>query len=72
MLFEDDRISQRHCKLVANKQRGVILEDMSSNGTFVDGIQVGKGKKTLVPNGSVISLVKTSDKVIVGFRLEVN
>jgi len=35
---------------------GTVLEDMSSNGTFVNGHKIGKGKSRLLEHNSTISL----------------
>jgi pSer/pThr/pTyr-binding forkhead associated (FHA) protein len=49
-------ISRNHCKIVKGTP-GVYLEDYSSNGTFVNGENIGKGRKRILSNGDEISLV---------------
>ena len=39
-----------------------FVEDRSMNGTFIDGIKIGKGKRRQIYEGAVISLVAVSAK----------
>jgi len=45
---------KRVCDPLAGSQ--IIIEDISSNGTWVDGRKVGKGEKRVLSNGDEISL----------------
>jgi hypothetical protein len=57
-------VSGIHCELTHRGQGEVWLKDMSTNGTFLDGVAVGKGKKTLVKDGQEIVLIKSAtDKI---------
>lgn len=38
----------------------VYLEDLSFNGTFVNGVKVGKGNKVILRHNDVIALAKKS------------
>ncbi len=40
-----------------------ILEDYSANGTFVNGVRIGKGKNKLLANGDVIAMTCSKGKV---------
>ncbi|XP_056130299.1 serine/threonine-protein kinase Chk2 isoform X2 [Lampris incognitus] len=41
----------------------VFIEDLSNNGTFVDGVLIGQGKKQPLPNNAVIALAEERDRV---------
>lgn len=72
--FTDLRISARHCRLFRSSSdipkgtsNEIFLEDLSSNGTFLNGKKLGKGKRGQVKNGDEISLVakrKDTDCII--------
>lgn len=55
-----ENLSRIHCgfKRILDDAVGyqTILEDFSSNGTFVNGVKIGKGKSKLLNHGDVISL----------------
>jgi len=60
--------SKIHFKLVRqNSSTGdhVFLEDTSSNGTFVNGEKVGKGKKQVLNNNDEIALALKTNKAFV-------
>ena len=48
----------------------VLLTDLSSNGTFVNGVRVGKGNTVIVKNPSTISLVAEYNIAFVFVNLE--
>ena len=51
-------ISNKHCKLSLDVDSGLLsVTDMSTNGTFVNGDQIEKGKPTALFQGDVLSLV---------------
>jgi serine/threonine-protein kinase Chk2 len=64
--FEDPRISGNHCRLFRTPTEfgyRYFIEDLSSNGTFVNCRLVGKGHRSLLRTGDQISLVsKNSEK----------
>ena len=45
---------------VARQGQQIVLEDLSTNGTYVDGVLVGKNRKVVLQPGSRITLVKPS------------
>ena len=51
-----------HWNLTAASARGqqtqVIVEDLSSNGTFVNDDYIGKGKKVVLKHNDKLSLIK--------------
>ncbi|KAI8850101.1 hypothetical protein BC829DRAFT_489038 [Chytridium lagenaria] len=53
----DMRVSLRHCQLL-KKDGNVILEDLSMNGTLVNGTAVGKGNNVELKTGDTIALKK--------------
>lgn len=57
-------VSGIHCELTNLGSGEVWLKDHSTNGTFVNGTIVGKGKKVLLHDGSEIVLIKSAtDKI---------
>lgn len=53
-----ENISNKHCKLSLDVDSGLLsVTDMSTNGTFVNGDQIEKGKPTALFQGDVLSLV---------------
>ncbi|KAJ8415296.1 hypothetical protein AAFF_G00422760 [Aldrovandia affinis] len=63
--------SKKHFR-VFREQNIVYIEDMSGNGTFVDGILVGKGKRRPLANNAVIALTQAHHKVFVFIDLMVD
>ncbi|CAD7704362.1 unnamed protein product [Ostreobium quekettii] len=56
----DGRVSRLHCLVsqqLAHGEKVPILEDCSSNGTFVNGKKVGRGKSIPLKDGDRMSLV---------------
>jgi hypothetical protein len=56
-------ISSKHCWIAANLPLAdgtltATLTDYSTNGTFVDGVRVGKGRQCIVVDGSTLSFGK--------------
>ncbi|KAK7862770.1 hypothetical protein R5R35_013833 [Gryllus longicercus] len=56
-------LSKMHFKI--KKDVCVVLEDNSSNGTFINGTLIGKGKKTILQSNDQISLAHPDYKVYV-------
>ena len=48
----------------------VLLTDLSSNGTFVNGVQVGKGNTVTIKNPSTLSLVAEYNIAFVFVNME--
>ncbi|CAE7229120.1 fhkA [Symbiodinium sp. CCMP2456] len=67
-------VSGEHCRLKTvfrDGQRITTLEDLSGNGTFINGVRVGRGKSETVKVGDEISLAKPTRKGgAVMFRME--
>ncbi|GAM18627.1 hypothetical protein SAMD00019534_018020 [Acytostelium subglobosum LB1] len=60
--FNDMNISGKHCAIIKTSDPGdaqaiAFLYDHSTNGTYIDGIKVGKGNRFLLSNGQEIGLV---------------
>eukprot|EP01113_Clastostelium_recurvatum_P019686 TRINITY_DN2323_c1_g2_i2.p1 TRINITY_DN2323_c1_g2~~TRINITY_DN2323_c1_g2_i2.p1 ORF type:complete len:544 (+),score=139.32 TRINITY_DN2323_c1_g2_i2:49-1632(+) len=63
MTYEDPTISGRHCRIyrdptpITSKTGNVVfVVDMSTNGTFINGELLGRGKKLLLQNGVDVAL----------------
>jgi E3 ubiquitin-protein ligase CHFR len=79
--LDDNRCSGTHCR-VSWEQVGndwvVSIEDLSTNGTFLDGVkvsapQIGKGLKRVAPWNSVLDILRTPQVDAaskIGFKLE--
>jgi len=57
-------ISKKQCEIFKN-ENGVFIRDDSSNGTFVDGVKIGKGQSIALLHDSDISFANASCKVFV-------
>ncbi|KNC53436.1 CAMK/RAD53 protein kinase [Thecamonas trahens ATCC 50062] len=49
--FDVNLISGTHCKLHKDPTGAVIVEDKSSNGTFINGKKIGRNKTALIKQG---------------------
>ncbi|XP_041642385.1 serine/threonine-protein kinase Chk2 isoform X2 [Cheilinus undulatus] len=56
--------SKKHFKIFREGSE-VFVEDYSNNGTFIDGILIGKDRKLPLVNNAVLSLSETRNKVFV-------
>lgn len=58
--FNDSAVSSQHCRLLCPAGDGdaCILEDLSVNGSFVNGAKVGKGNRASLRHGDEISLLR--------------
>jgi len=52
--------SGMHCTLTRDKDNIIFLQDSSTNGTWVNGKLVGKGKKVYMNHGDIVHLVRPS------------
>lgn len=63
---DNPKVSGRHCRIYRQADetgaKKAYLEDLSTNGTFVNGSIVGKGKHVELPNGAQIVLLPSSDE----------
>ncbi|KAJ3118489.1 hypothetical protein HDU96_001308 [Phlyctochytrium bullatum] len=57
LFVNDPQVSLKHCTF-HNGDNGVSLEDHSTNGTFVNGDLVGKGKSVELKEGDMIAVKK--------------
>jgi hypothetical protein len=61
-VFNNNKFSGKHCAIKREKAREnkwrYVVEDLSSNGTFVNGSKVGKGNKKEVHSGDEIALLR--------------
>ncbi|KAK0475477.1 kinase-like domain-containing protein [Armillaria novae-zelandiae] len=53
-ILPGQRISNNHCEILW-EDKSVVLTDLSSNGTWINGELVGKGKKRLLRDGNQIA-----------------
>ena len=53
-------VSREHCRIRSNLPETdvVVLEDLSPNGTYINGKRVGKGYSKVLKCGDVIELAK--------------
>ena len=59
----DQRCSVDHCQIHITRQPDkwlIEVEDLSSNGTFIDDVKLGKGNRAELQNGMVIGLLPAS------------
>ncbi|KAM4746038.1 serine/threonine-protein kinase Chk2 isoform 1-T2 [Anableps anableps] len=56
--------SKKHFRIYREGSE-VFVEDYSNNGTFVDGVKVGKNKKLPLTNNAVLSLAEQRNRVFV-------
>lgn len=63
----DIRLSSKHCNITkVEKEPGlfsIVLQDTSTNGTFVGGEKVGKGNSVELTNGAEIFLLREQQEV---------
>jgi len=51
-------VSGLHCTLINKGSAGVFLTDHSTNGTFVNNVNIGKGKSRQMHHGDEITIIK--------------
>lgn len=49
-------VSGRHCRICRGEEGGFELEDLSSNGTFVNRLKVGKGNVVKLRDGDLVQI----------------
>ena len=68
------RLSKKHFELIketsANGEHIVYVKDWSSNGTFVNGVLIGKGNKHVIENNGEIALPTSENKAYIFLDLE--
>lgn len=58
ILLTDVVVSGTHCFITVNSTTSATIEDGSTNGTYVNGIKIGKGNKVSVKDGDMLTLGK--------------
>ncbi len=58
--ISDIRLSGVHCKISKDDENNFWIEDLSSNGTFLENEVIGKGKKRKIVSGDKIYLLHPS------------
>eukprot|EP01117_Protostelium_nocturnum_P007608 TRINITY_DN2723_c1_g1_i4.p1 TRINITY_DN2723_c1_g1~~TRINITY_DN2723_c1_g1_i4.p1 ORF type:complete len:517 (-),score=201.63 TRINITY_DN2723_c1_g1_i4:49-1599(-) len=53
-------VSGQHCRFLKRNEKPclVFVEDLSSNGTFVNKVKVGKGNSLVIKNGDEITIIQ--------------
>jgi hypothetical protein len=64
--WTDKRMSSRHCRLFC-KDGTVWIEDLSTNGTWLNSCRIGKGKKQALKHGDRIDLIFNSARDCTSF-----
>lgn len=65
----DLAISGRHCRVFREEGSGLaFVEDLSTNGTFVDGAKVGQHRRALLRPGSELALLNRKRKIAFVFQ----
>jgi len=60
--ISDRLISGKHCRIFRESNDGLVfLEDLSSNGTWLNGDKIGKNHSLLLTNGAEITLIQKTD-----------
>jgi serine/threonine-protein kinase CHEK2 len=58
--------SSTHFKIIRDKvQNYVYIEDLSSNGTYVNGEKIGKNKRHVLDNNAEIALASKTNRVYI-------
>jgi len=60
ILLSDVVVSGIHCYITMNSMSAATVEDMSTNGTYINGVKIGKGLKLDVKEGDMLTLGKPS------------
>jgi len=56
LVLEDTYVSSKHCTISRGDSGQFVIKDQSSNGTFLNGVLIGKGKTRELSIGDLISL----------------
>ncbi|CAD6447890.1 605b355b-7eb9-4601-908d-2328416a551f [Sclerotinia trifoliorum] len=60
LVIDDIRVSNRHCLMFTENQAGLnvaVIEDLSSNGTFVNECVIGRNKRRQLEDGDGIQIL---------------
>ena len=61
LVIANPRISSRHAKFVHNNGSDPVLEDLSTNGTWVNGERLGKGNERILKTGDTVAFINPAD-----------
>jgi DNA-binding NtrC family response regulator len=56
ILLDDDTVSREHCRVVQDGQNTIVIDDGSTNGTYVNGVQI---REAFLAPGSVLGVGNT-------------
>lgn len=68
-LKQDPRISRRHCRICYLNGYWHVYDNHSSNGTFVNGKDIGDGGEEVLTNGGTLMLGHETDSIT--FRIKI-
>lgn len=57
-------VSRKHIKVIVRKSIGVMIEDLSSYGTLINGQRIERNSPTRVESGAIITLCNVKAKLI--------
>jgi len=60
VVISDIRLSGVHCRIYRDEDGNYYIEDLSSNGTFIEDEKIGKGNKRKITSGDKIYLLHKS------------
>lgn len=69
MIIDDKRLSGNHCKLIL-QNKTVLIEDLSTNGTYIFDKKIGKGLKSEIGSGDIVYVLhktKVAAGEVIGF-----
>jgi len=58
IILNDFVVSGLHCYITVTSTSSAVIEDQSTNGTYVNGVKIGKGMTFDVKNGDILTLGK--------------
>lgn len=65
LLADYPSVSRQHIRVIPRRDLGIIIEDMSSYGTLVDGKRIGKNVPVLMKEKSTITLCDLELRLLV-------
>jgi len=61
LVIANPRISSRHAKFMHTHGSDPVLEDLSTNGTWVNGERLGKGNERILKTGDTVAFINPAD-----------
>lgn len=58
IIINEPVVSGTHCYITVTSNHGAYIEDVSTNGTYVNGVKIGKGSHLDVHDGDMLTLGK--------------